>query len=72
MRFKLRMVVEATFEVDPKNYGDPILTDPQEMLAIDIDAIRNDPEAWMGNAIDEAEQETPGYVFEVTGEVVED
>lgn len=71
MKFKLRMVVEATYEVSPNNYGKPHPT-PQEMLNIDIDNVTEDPMAFIDNCVDQADMDVPGYTFEVTGEVVEE
>jgi hypothetical protein len=66
------MVVERTFVVTPSDYGEPVLTDPQEMLGVEIDSAKTDCEAFVGLSVAELERGNYGNKFEVTGEVVEE
>lgn len=63
MKFKVTMTVTKTYEVKPESYGNPLLTDPKEMLAIDVGSYEDTPELL---ALDAAAELT------VTGEVVEE
>lgn len=63
MKFKVTMTVTKTYDVNPKAYGDPPLTDPKEMLAIDVSAYEDTPEILV---VDETAEVT------VIGEVVEE
>lgn len=63
MKFKVTMTVTKTYTVKPENYGNPLLTDPKEMLAIDVSGYEDTPELL---ALDEDAELT------VTGEVIEE
>lgn len=63
MKFKVTMTVTKTYDVNPESYGEPLLTDPKAMLAIDISGYEDTPEILVFD--EEAE-------LTVTGEVVEE
>ena len=43
---KLTIMVEVEFDLDPQNY--PGLTDPLQMLKVDINGAEEDPYMWLG------------------------
>lgn len=45
MKAKLTIKVEIEFDIEPADY--PGITDPMEMLKIDVDSVSDDPYLWM-------------------------
>lgn len=50
MKFRLRRIAEIDYEPNPQYYPTEVSNDPEKMLAIDVEAFRNDPVLFLDGA----------------------